>query len=173
MLRAFHMPTLTNRPPTYDDGQDIRDRSFDYACRVVGLCEELDEGVRVGRLMVPQILSCSLSFAAMLEEARAAESDSDFISKCGVGLKECRESWTRLRICERRRIGPASEVKALVQESNELIAIVTAIIRNKKKNVAAKRTSEQIAKAAKTSQRDARQGGANTSTHSKFQLPNS
>ena len=106
--------------------------------------------------MVPQILSCSLSFAAMLEEARAAESDNDFISKCGIGLKECRESWTRLRVCERRRIGPENDIKALVQEDSELVTIVTAIIRNKKRNVAAKRASEEIAKAAKKSQRDAR-----------------
>ena len=162
------------RPPTFEDGQDIRDRSFDYACRVVGLCEQLDGGGRIGRLMVPQILSCSLSFAAMLEEARAAESDNDFISKCGIGLKECRESWTRLRVCERRTIGAPAEVKALVREGNELIAIVTAIIRNKRRNVKAKREADRIAMAeARKSARDARQRGASASTHSKFQIPNS
>jgi four helix bundle protein len=175
MLSTFGMPQRPiDRPPTYEDGQDIRDRSFDYACRVVGFCEELDAGGRIGRLMVPQILSCSLSFAAMLEEARAAESDYDFISKCGIGLKECRESWTRLRVCERRHIGAQREVKALVQEGNELIAIVTTIIKNKRRNVAARRKAEQIAKAAaKKAQRDARERGAAASTHSKFQIPNS
>jgi len=122
--------------------------------------------------MVPQILSCSLSFAAMLEEARAAESDNDFISKCGIGLKECRESWLRLRVCERRRIGSHGEVKALVQEGNELISIVTTTIKKKRRNVMAKRESERAAKAeAKRLQRDAR--GASASTHSKFQIPNS
>ncbi|HKB11604.1 MAG TPA: four helix bundle protein [Vicinamibacterales bacterium] len=155
----------TSGRPTYEDGRDIRDRSFDYACRVVGLCEQLDETGRIARLMVPQILSCSLSFAAMLEEARAAESDNDCISKCGIGLKECRESWTRLRVCERRRIGPPAELKSLVQEGNELISIVTAIIRNKRRNVAAKREAERAARAA---ERNARRD-----THSKFQIPNS
>jgi len=94
MLADCHMP----QHPTYEDGQDIRDRSFEYACRIVGFCEALDAGGRIGGVMVPQILSSSLSFAAMLEEARAAESDNDFISKCGIALKECRESWTRLRV---------------------------------------------------------------------------
>ena len=168
------MPTITDGPPTFEDGQDIRDRSFDYACRVVGLCEQLDGAGRIARLMVPQILSCSLSFATMLEEARAAESDNDFISKCGVGLKECRESWTRLRVCDRRHIGPPAEVKALVREGNELISIVTTIIKNKRRNVRAKRESERAAKAeAKRLQRDARGRGASASTHSKFQIPNS
>jgi hypothetical protein len=42
----------------------------------------------------------------MLEEARGAESDADFISKCCISLNECRESWTRLRVCKRCQIGP-------------------------------------------------------------------
>jgi hypothetical protein len=72
------------RPPTFENGQDIRDRAFEYACCVVGFCQQLDEAGGVGRLMVPQLLACSLSFATMLEEARAAESDADFISKCCI-----------------------------------------------------------------------------------------
>jgi four helix bundle protein len=174
MLITAAMTNSTHRPPSFEGGQDIRDRSFDYACRVVGLCEDLDEGGRIGRLMVPQILSCSLSFAAMLEEARAAESDNDFISECGIGLKECRESWTRLRVCERRRIGSQGEVKALVQEGNELISIVTTIIKKKRQNVTAKREAQRAEKAAaKRSQRTGRDRGASASTHSKFQIPNS
>jgi hypothetical protein len=85
----------------------------------------------------------------MLEEARGAESDADFISKCCIGLKECRESWTRLRVCERRRKGPPAEARRLVQEGNELISIVAAIISNKRKSVAAKRAAEQAEKAAR------------------------
>ena len=101
--------------------------------------------------MVPQLLNCRLSFATMLEEARSAESDADFISKCCIGLKEARESWTRMRVCQRCRIGTQPPVSALVKEGNELIAIVTTIIKNKRKSVAA----------------------AKPHTNSKFQIPNS
>jgi four helix bundle protein len=139
------------RPPTFEDGQDIRDRAFEYACRVVTFCQRLSDTGGVGRLMVPQLLSCSLSFATMLEEARAAESDADFISKCCISLKECRESWTRLRVCRKCDIGPKPEASALVQEGNELIAIVTTIIKNKRRNLAAKRAAAKAAKAAKAS----------------------
>src|SRR5476649_2787071 len=123
---------------SFEGGQDIRDRSFEYACQVVGFCQQLSEGGGVGRLMVPQLLNCSLSFATMLEEARSAESDADFISKCCIGLKEARESWTRLRVCKRCQIGPQTETGVLVREGNELIAIVTTIIKNKRRSVAAK-----------------------------------
>jgi len=137
--------------PTFEGGQDVRDRSFEYACQVVDFCQQLSEGGGVGRLMVPQLLNCSLSFATMLEEARSAESDADFISKCCIGLKEARESWTRMRVCHRCRIGPPSRVSMLVGEGNELIAIVTTIIKNKRKSVAAKRAAkkEHRARAAK------------------------
>jgi four helix bundle protein len=128
--------------PTFEGGQDIRDRSFEYACQVVDFCQLLSEGGGVGRLMVPQLLNCSLSFATMLEEARSAESDADFISKCCIGLKEARESWTRMRVCQRCRIGAEPQASALVKEGNELIAIVT-IIKNKRKSVAAKRAANK------------------------------
>jgi len=157
------------RPPTYEDGQDIRDRSFEYACSVVAFCEELMAGGGVGRLMVPQLLDCSLSFATMLEEARSAESDADFISKCCIGLKECRESWTRMRVCERRTIGPRKIVRELVQEGNELIAIVTAIIRNKRRNVAAKKAKAAEENAVQRSRKAAKPPKRGY----EFQIPNS
>jgi len=163
------MPDATRRfrPPTYENGQDIRDRAFDYACDVVGFCEQLTEYGGVGRLMVPQLLDCSLSFATMLEEARAAESDADFISKCSIGLKECRESWTRMRVCERRMKGPPARAKALVQEAHELIAIVGTIIANKRKSVAAKRAAARAERVAqREAKRQARRAGAHASTNS-------
>jgi len=164
------------RPPTFENGQDIRDRSFEYACRVVGFCQQLDETGGVGRLMVPQLLACSLSFATMLEEARAAESDADFISKCCISLKECRESWTRMRVCGRRKIGPQQEVRELVQEGHELISIVTAIVNNKRKSVAARRAAKKEASAAakQTRNRGRRAPAAKPQARGhEFQIPNS
>ena len=111
-------------------GQDIRDRAFTFACRVVRFGQHVMESRGVGRLLVPQLVGCSTAVAAMLEEARAAESRRDFISKCCIGLKECREAWTRLRIAEACHIGDQEEARALVREADELIAIITTIVKN-------------------------------------------
>jgi four helix bundle protein len=159
---------LPERLESFEGGQDVRDRSFEFACRVVKFCEDLDAGRGVGRLMVPQLLNCSLSFATMLEEARAAESDADFISKCCIALKECRESWTRVRVCERRRIGPPQDARELVQEGDELIAIVTTIVKNKRRNVAAKKAKarEEKAELSRKAAKPPKRGY-------EFQIPNS
>jgi len=29
--------------PNFEGGQDIRDRSFEYACQIVGFCQQLSE----------------------------------------------------------------------------------------------------------------------------------
>ena len=98
------------------DGQDIRDRTFRFACRIVRLSRTL------------------------LEEAKAAESRRDFISKCSIGLKEAREAHVRLRIQCETDIGPVDETRTLMTEAHEISCILAAIIRNTKMS--------QIAKAA-------------------------
>jgi four helix bundle protein len=128
------VPHTGTPQPTHEGGQDIRDRSFEFACRVVKFCEKLYEGGSVGRIMVPQILNSSTSMAAMLEEARAAESRRDFVSKCCVSLKEAREAHLRLRICERCQTGPLDEARLLVQEANSLVSIIGTIVRNTRAN---------------------------------------
>jgi len=50
----------------------------------------------------------------------------------------------RMRVCQRCRIGPQPGVNTLVAEGNELISIVTTIIKNKRKSVAAKRAAKQV-----------------------------
>jgi four helix bundle protein len=42
----------------------------------------------VARLMTAQLLNCSTAVPAMLEDARAAESKRDFISKSSIALRK-------------------------------------------------------------------------------------
>jgi four helix bundle protein len=132
-----------DRHHDFSHGQDIRDRTFAFACRIVKFCEQVYATGGVARMMAPQLLSCGTSVAAMLEEARAAESDRDFISKCSIGLKEAREAHVRLRLHEACRIGPASEAVALREEANALVSIIGTIVRNKRANVALKSTKRR------------------------------
>lgn len=115
-------------------GQDIRDRCFQFACRIVEFSKQLLNEGGVARIVAPQLLRCGTSVGANLEEARGGESRRDFLSKCRISLKEARESSYRLRVLVATRVGPATEAAALVREANEIAAILGAIVRNTRKN---------------------------------------
>ena len=118
----------------YRNGQEIRERTFQFAVRTVRFCKGVYEAGGFGRLLVAQLVDSSTSMASMLEEASAAESRRDFISKCSIGLKESRESHVRLKVMEAAGIGPATEARELSGEADQLVRIITTIVRNTRKN---------------------------------------
>jgi four helix bundle protein len=115
-------------------GQDIRDRCFRFACRIVEFCKHLLNDGGVARILAPQLLRCGTSVGANLEEARGGESRRDFISKCRISLKEARESAYRLRIVVATQVGPAKDAADLGTEADEIASILGAIIRNARRN---------------------------------------
>ena len=121
---------------THATGEDIRERAFRFGCCVVKFCEKLYERGGIAREMAPQVLNAGTALYPMLEEARAAESKRDFISKCCIGLKEVREAYGRLRTLEACSIGPVEEAHTLRVEANELVSIMTRIVGNTRTNIA-------------------------------------
>jgi four helix bundle protein len=115
-------------------GQDIRDRCFRFACRIVKFCGCLYEQDGVARVLEPQLARCGTSVGENLEEARGGESRKDFASKCAISLKEARESKFRLRVAVSTRLGPPTEAQALAREAEELAAILGAIVLNTRRN---------------------------------------
>jgi four helix bundle protein len=116
------------------DGTDIRERSFRFGCRIIRFCQGLYRHGGVAREMAPQLLRSGTALYPMLEEARAAESRRDFISKCCIGLKEVREAHAPLRYHVECNVGPADEALALKTAANELVSIVTRIVGNTRFN---------------------------------------
>jgi four helix bundle protein len=122
-------------PPYQTYGQDIRDRTFEFACQIVAYCDDLMKRGGVGRILAPQMLRCGTSIGANLEEARGGESRRDFISKCSIALKEARESLFRLRVADRCQLGPKGRATSLAKEADEIAAIIGAIVRNARRNL--------------------------------------
>ena len=79
------------------------------------------------RDLVRQLLRSGTSIGANLEEADAAQSKPDFISKCTIALKEARESHYWLRLL--RASGRMVDRDHLISDANEIVAILTAIVR--------------------------------------------
>jgi len=72
-------------------------KSFDYSLTVIKLYKELQKD-KHEYVMSKQLLRCSTSIGANLQEAVAAQSKKDFISKLSISLKEAYESryWLNL-----------------------------------------------------------------------------
>jgi len=116
----------------------ILEKSFAFAVRIVKLykyfCDEKKEYV-----LSKQLLRSGTSIGANINEAQAAQSTNDFISKLSIASKEARESqyWIKLLI-ETDYLSSASlNTQSLQNEINEIVKLLTNIIkttqeRNKK-----------------------------------------
>ena len=80
-----------------------------------------------------QASSAASSIGANLEEADAAQSRPDFISKCNIALKEARECRYWLRILARLYSQQKERFAPLIAEATELVAILTTIVRKSRK----------------------------------------
>src|SRR6187399_40178 len=103
-------------------GSDLRERAFEFACAVVGLHRYFYRSEPALRAATAQAAAAASSVGANLEEADAAQSRADFVSKCNISLKEARESRYWLRILHRIVEEERGRIEALIVESTELIA---------------------------------------------------
>ena len=107
----------------------IQDRSFEFACRIVLLHQDLLRMRGAGRSLAGQLLSSGTSIGSNLEEASGGQSKADFIAKCRIALKEARESRFWLKLFARTRIITPETAAPLIQEATEIIAILTTILK--------------------------------------------
>jgi four helix bundle protein len=108
--------------------KDIQNRTFEFAIRIVKLCQHLDEGQGVGKTLGRQILRAGTSIGANVEEAQAGHSKPDFISKYAIALKEARETLYWLRLLAATKILPAERLSELEREAEELTRIIGSIV---------------------------------------------
>jgi four helix bundle protein len=108
--------------------RDIVERTFEFAVRVIQLCGKMDAHRGVGRVMMSQILRAGTSVPANVEEAQAAQSKADFVSKMSIALKEARETHLRLRLLATTGIFSDKQLQPLVQEADEIKRVIGAII---------------------------------------------
>jgi len=79
-----------------------------------------------------QLLRFATSIGANLEEASAGQSKADFIAKCHISRKEAYETRYWLKLFVEAELIFQNRFDPLIQESNEIIAILTTIIKNAK-----------------------------------------
>ena len=108
---------------------DIYDRAFEFACRIVRLHQNTAR-TATSRSLLLQLLRAGTSIGANLEEAHAGQSRADFVAKGRIALKEARETLYWLRLIAATEIVSEKRLAPLIQESRELVAILTTIIKS-------------------------------------------
>jgi four helix bundle protein len=106
--------------------QDIRDRTFRFACAAAHLALQFQPRPGV-RCIVDQLLKSATSVGANVEEAKAASSTREFIRMIEIALREAREAHYWLRICSAIQFGPAEESRTLAHEADEISKILATI----------------------------------------------
>lgn len=114
--------------------RDIEKRSFDFGLRIIKLCQFLEGKNWVNSTLGKQLLRCGTSIGSNVEEAQAAESRADFISKNSISLKEARETHYRLRLLAAAEIVAQSRLQPILDEALELKRILGAIVVSTKRN---------------------------------------
>ena len=113
-----------------DHPQDIKERSFEFAVRIVKLCQELDKSPGAPRTLSHQLLRSGTSVGSNIEEANGSQSKADFTAKMYISCKEARETHYWLRLLAATEILPSARLESILDEANQLVAILTSITKN-------------------------------------------
>ncbi len=108
-------------------------RLLSFTVKIIKLVNALPK-TEAGKHIGGQLLHSGTSPGANYEEACGAESRADFVHKLSIVLKELKESRFWLRVVHQTEILTPQEVESLIQECEELCAIIAkSIVTAKKK----------------------------------------
>lgn len=110
-------------------------KSFEFGIRIVKSYKILSTRDKSIYPIYKQLLRSGTSIGANVAEAQSAFSKKEFISKLGISLKEARESEYWLRLLKETEYLHENEYKSLFKDCQELIKLLTAIIKTSKQNL--------------------------------------
>ena len=108
-----------------DKHQELRRRTKDFALRIMRMCRTIPS-TRETNIINNQILRSATGMAANYRAVGLARSKAEFISKLGIVVEEADETVFWLELLSDSGIIPASKLRELMAEGNELVAIFLA-----------------------------------------------
>ena len=109
--------------------------SFDFAVRIVLYCKKLNKSSIDNFGISNQLLKSGTSIGANIEEANAAQSKKDFLSKICIAYKESRETNYWLRVIADSHIDISSDLVDLIKISKSLIKMLSSITNTTRENL--------------------------------------
>ena len=113
------------------EGNPLKDKSYDFAIRVVKLSQFLQEDKKE-YVLSKQVLKSGTAVGALIREAEFGQSKADFTSKMSISLKEANE--TEYWLCLLKDTGYISEnqFETLQSKNKELIAMLVSTVKTLK-----------------------------------------
>jgi four helix bundle protein len=105
---------------------ELENRTKQFALAVIDLVERMPRN-RAGDVVGRQLLRSGTSIGANYREANRAESRADFLHKVGVSSKEASETEFWMELVSESPHLQTSGSPDILQESRELLAILTTI----------------------------------------------
>lgn len=116
----------------------LQERTHRFFVRVSALCDSLPPTI-TAKTIGEQLMDSAGSTNSNYRAACRGRTKKEFIAKLGVAAEEADESLGWLRGLVTRRIGDVDEARALLEEANELVAILVQSQKTAKRNLDEKR----------------------------------
>lgn len=110
----------------------ILELSFDFSLSIIQLYKQLIENKEF--VLSKQLLRSGTSIGANVEEAIAAQSRKDFISKMSIASKEARETRHWLRLLEKSKLVNL-DYASFLNSIDHIINILTKIVKTSQETV--------------------------------------
>jgi four helix bundle protein len=105
---------------------ELKARTKTFALRIIKLTRAIPKNDDAGRIIAKQIIRSGTSVAANYRASCRARSRAEFVSKIGTVEEEADETALWLELLIESDIMSARKLSALLQEANDLTAIMAA-----------------------------------------------
>lgn len=112
---------------------DIDRRTFEFGIRIVKLVAALPK-TAAGSAVGNQLIRSGTSIGANVQEALGGQTKLDFIHSMNIAKKEARETRFWLKLIIEAELLPFKRVELILKECEELVAILTVIVKNSGKS---------------------------------------
>jgi four helix bundle protein len=109
-------------------GRDIYERTYRFGVRVLKLVRTMPRDA-AGQVVARQVARSGTGIGSNLEEAYSACSKREFVRKINIARAEVRETHYWLRMIRDTGLLPGGRLNAIIQEADEIVAILTTIER--------------------------------------------
>ncbi|WP_375325822.1 four helix bundle protein [Flagellimonas sp. GZD32] len=109
---------------------DLEERFVGMASKIAMFCKDLPSDF-TGQYYGNQLLRSAGSAALNFGEAQGTLTNKDYLHKASLTLKELKESRVNLKILSKINYGSKTAKDELLDEIEQLIKIISTIVRNK------------------------------------------